>query len=246
MAKRQGSKGGALATSPKRQKLERVDYGVYRNPKGQLTGPGGRVLPNQPSRQPDRMGQSLAEALQSVQGPQPQDQMNQMAQSAGNMDQVFTMAGRQMGGMSNRPTGPVSQEQMAQMMRTVAGQAGAPGQNIDPGFNVSPEQVAGIMNSLSPSEIAQITGMKIDAARPGQPVSVPYPGGTMMNKPMPAPSAADMAAAGFGPSANQGGRYRLSPGVYGTKEQADRAYQQQLMNAASNQFYARTPQVRKG
>lgn len=88
--------------------------------------------------------------------------------------------------------------------------------------------------------------MRIDAARPGQPVSVPYPGGTMMNKPMPAPSAADMAAAGFGPSANQGGRYRLSPGVYGTKEQADRAYQQQLMNAASNQFYARTPQVRKG
>lgn len=236
MAKRQGSKGGALATSPKRQKLERVDYGVYRNSKGQLTGPGGRVLPNQPSRQPDRMGQSLAEALQSVQGPQPENQM----------EQISAMAAQQMGGMSNRPTGPVSQQQMAQMMQTVAGQAGAPGQNIDPGFSVSPEQVAGIMNTLSPSEIAQITGMRIDAARPGQPVSVPYPGGTMMNKPMPAPSAADMAAAGFGPSANQGGRYRLSPGVYGTKEQADRAYQQQLMNAASNQFYARTPQVRKG
>lgn len=244
MAKKQGSKGGALATSPKRQKLERVDYGVYRNPKGQLTGAGGRVLPNQPSRQPDRMGQSLAEALQSVQGPQPQDQMNQMAQSNASIDQIAQMWG-QIGGMSNRPTGPISQEQMAQMMRTVAGQAGAPGQNIDPGFNVSPEQVAGIMNSasqlqtrpLSPSEIAQITGMRIDAARPGQPVSVQYPGGTMMNKPMPALSASDMAAAGFGPSANQRGRYRLSPGVYGTKEQADKAYQQQLMNAATSRFY---------
>ena len=240
MAKKQGSKGGALATSPKRQKLERVDYGVYRNPKGQLTGPGGRVLPNQPSRQPDRMGQSLAEALQSVQGPQPQDQMNQMAQSAGNMDQVAAMAGRQMGGMSNRPTGPVSQEQMAQMMGAVSGQANAPtaadvaafGQG-NPMVSVSTRPTG----PLSPSEIAQITGMRIDAARPGQPVSVPYPGGTMMNKPMPALSASDMAAAGFAPSANQGGRYRLSPGVYGTKEQADKAYQQQLMNAATNRFY---------
>jgi len=235
MAKRQGSKGGALATSPKRQKLERVDYGVYRNPKGQLTGPGGRVLPNQPSREPDRMGQSLAQALQSVQGPQPENQM----------EQISAMAAQQMGGMSNRPTGPISPGQMGQMMNAVAGQANAPTVADVAAFNQGNLSTRPT-GPLSPSEIAQITGMRIDAARPGQPVSVPYPGGTMMNKPMPAPSAADMAAAGFGPSANQGGRYRLSPGVYGTKEQADRAYQQQLMNAARTGFSAAKPQVRKG
>jgi hypothetical protein len=245
MAKKQGSKGGALATSPRRQKLERVDYGVYRNQKGQLTGPGGRVLPNQPSRQPDRMGQSLAEALQSVQGPGPQDQMSQMAQSGASMDQIAQAAGRQMGGMGNRPTGPISPEQMGQMMGVVSGQANAPTAADVAAFgqgNLSTRPTG----PLSPAEIAQITGMKMDAAKPGQPVSVPYPGGTMINKPMPAPSAADMAAAGFGPSANQGGRYRLSPGVYGTKEQADRAYQQQLMNAARTGFSAAKPQVRKG
>ena len=235
MAKRQGSKGGALATSPKRQKLERVDYGVYRNEKGQLTGPGGRVLPNQPSRQPDRMGQSLAQALQSVQGPQPENQM----------EQISAMAAQQMGGMSNRPTGPISPEQMGQIMGAVSGQANAPTVADVAAFNQGNLSTRPT-GPLSPAEMAQISWLQTQAGNPGQPASVPYPGGTMMNKPMPAPSAADMAAAGFGPSANQGGRYRLSPGVYGTKEQADRAYQQQLMNAASNQFYARTPQIRKG
>lgn len=242
MAKKQGSKGGALATSPRRQKLERVDYGVYRNQKGQLTGPGGRVLPNQPSRQPDRMGQSLAEALQSVQGPGPQDQMSQMAQSNASMDQIAQAAGRQMGGMSNRPTGPISPDQMGQMMGAVSGQANAPTAADVAAFgqgNLSTRPTG----PLSPADMAQITQwVQTQPGNTGQPVGVPYPGGMMMNKPMPAPSAADMAAAGFGPSANQGGRYRLSPGVYGTKEQADRAYQQQLMNAATSRFYNRTKQ----
>ena len=53
--------------------------------------------------------------------------------------------------------------------------------------------------------------------------------GQMMNKPVMFDNQA-MAAAGFGQSANQGGKYRLSPGVYGTQEQAQRAYMQQMLN----------------
>jgi hypothetical protein len=32
--------------------LTRLSPGVYRNTQGQLTGPGGRVMPNQPNRNP--------------------------------------------------------------------------------------------------------------------------------------------------------------------------------------------------
>lgn len=51
------------------------------------------------------------------------------------------------------------------------------------------------------------------------------------------------------PSANQGGRYRLSPGVYGTREQAMNQYNQQLQQMGfSNGLnpFLRTTQQRRG
>jgi hypothetical protein len=64
-------------------------------------------------------------------------------------------------------------------------------------------------------------------------------------------------APGFGPnaqpmpqmpqaSANQGGKYRLSPGVYGTREQAMQQYNQQLQQMQQQGFQNAMPQVRKG
>jgi hypothetical protein len=38
----------------------------------------------------------------------------------------------------------------------------------------------------------------------------------------------------YQPSANQGGRFRLSPGVYGTREQAMRQFEQQRQQMAQN------------
>lgn len=51
----------------------------------------------------------------------------------------------------------------------------------------------------------------------------------------------------FQPSANRGGRYRLSPGVYGTREQAERVYnkQQQAMQEAY-ELYGKPADVEQG
>jgi hypothetical protein len=47
-------------------------------------------------------------------------------------------------------------------------------------------------------------------------------------------------------SANQGGQYRLSPGVYGTREQAMQQYNQQLQQMQQQGFQNAMSQVRRG
>lgn len=48
------------------------------------------------------------------------------------------------------------------------------------------------------------------------------------------------------PSANQGGKYRLSPGVYGTREQAMRQYDQQMQEMLQPYRMPSIPQQRRG
>jgi hypothetical protein len=258
MTKKKQSKGGALATSPK-SNLERVSAGVYRNDKGQLTGPGGRVLPNQPSRQPDQMrqaageamgkygaaggqtGQALADALQSMNNP------SAPAQPMGKIDQVANAAMAQNPAFTTRPTGPLTPEQMTNMSRIVSG--------INGPLQVpyTPEQLAQISAHFSPGRSAPafLPGMSAPTEAmlgngqgmvnlPNGQGMVNLPNGQgMVNLPaqMPTPTLEELASSGYGPSANQGGKYRLSPGVYGTQAQAQQAFQRQqaqgMANAAS-------------
>lgn len=48
------------------------------------------------------------------------------------------------------------------------------------------------------------------------------------------------------PSANQGGQYRLSPGVYGTREQAMQQYNQQMQDMMAQYRMPSVPQQRRG
>lgn len=172
MAKSKG-KGGALASSPKRVRLS---PGVYRSESGKLVGAGGRPLPQQPRQElpgfAGAVNQTLANAL-------PQRSPAEAIQAMGQTEQAMDRMAGQMG-MSNRPTGPLTPEQIQAMTGAVSGTM----QNMQ-GY---------------PTKFA----------------------------PMPQATPEQLAAAGFGASANQGGKYRLSPGVYGTQEQAQRAYQQMM------------------
>lgn len=138
-------------------------------------------------------------------------------------------------------------EQMSQQM----GQRPQAGMQVDPGFQIpsnfqtrpnftqpTREQAQALISGyqtypqqLNPQQQQQMTVAAQSLMPQGQSPQAlgQAAAGQMMNKPVMFDNQA-MAAAGFGQSANQGGKYRLSPGVYGTQEQAQRAYMQQMLN----------------
>jgi len=148
-----------------------------------------------------------------------------------------------------------NQEQRDRFMQSqqgMANQLGAQaGIRIDPGFQIpsnfqtrpnytqpTQEQIQALMGGfqtypqqLNPQQQQQMTVAAQSLMPQGQSPQAlgQAAAGQMMNKPVMFDNQA-MAAAGFGRSANQGGKYRLSPGVYGTQEQAQRAYMQQMLN----------------
>lgn len=94
---------GALGRDPK-PKLERLSPGVYRNAKGQLTGPGGRPMPGQ---RPN-MGQTIGNQVGGPGNyPQQVGQMlgNQVGNGAGFPQGVGQSIGNQLGALQGMAPG---------------------------------------------------------------------------------------------------------------------------------------------
>jgi len=235
-------KRGALAKSPD---LKRLSPGVYRSKDGGLASSKGKEYKfSRAQGGGDKLTQAMNTAGQQLQGggqmtaydqavadaaqaagqggmaPLPQgmtpEQVAQMVATTPNGARDYASILEQMYQKMPAPQGPAmqtpfaSQEQRDRFMQSqqaMFNQLGAQGQQ---------QQMTVAAQSLMPQ------GQSPQAL--GQAAA-----GQMMNKPVMFDNQA-MAAAGFGQSANQGGKYRLSPGVYGTQEQAQRAYMQQMLN----------------
>lgn len=97
-------------------------------------------------------------------------------------------------------------------------------------------QVGGTLIGWSPNQptadqLSSLTGMRTPEGQMGQQMP--------MDKMYRWPQAPQMPQ----PSANMGGQYRLSPGVYGTREQAMNQYNQQMQQMYQPMVM---PQVRRG
>lgn len=87
-----------------------------------------------------------------------------------------------------------------------------------PGGEVYGTLIGWNANQPSMNDLAGITGQQIGGYNPS------LNAGPQQNLVLSGPQMPQMPQA----SANQGGKYRLSPGVYGTREQAMRQYEQQM------------------
>ena len=109
------------------------------------------------------------------------------------------------------PKGPAPVEQNPGMA-VAAGQAAA---NYNPYQYAQPQNLGlSQLSNMSGDQIQQYLNQRGQTQQPQQ-----------MQPPQMQPQQMPQ------PSANMGGRYRLSPGVYGTREQAMRQYEQQMQPA---------------
>lgn len=201
-------------TSPPRGS-ERLSPGVYRTPSGGLMSGKGRPLPSTGQQG----GQALAGNLPGAQNPV--NLIGSMPPGT-NINEIIN----RVTGLNNEsnnvfgPKGPAPVEQnpgMAVAAGQVAGQAAA---------NYNPYQYAYAQpQNLGLSQLSNMSGDQLPQylnqmrqAQQAQQMQPPQ----MQPQQMPQPSA------------NMGGRYRLSPGVYGTREQAMRQYEQQMQPAGFN------------
>ena len=132
-------------------------------------------------------------------------------------------------GRSRRDDGrPAINTELSQQVNDLA-------MRYEPGKAPTAEQLSQLMQ--------QFTGQVQDGlGRPSGQTQMPqttYPSwmapGAQGQMPQAAyPSSDAEFQAQFQPSANQGGRFRLSPGVYGTREQAMRQFEQQRQQMAQN------------
>lgn len=114
------------------------------------------------------------------------------------------------------------------------------GPAMDPGFTQFSRE------NMSPDEAARIAGMYAGYGRQNAPASV---GANLAN--MYGKNPNDIQSGMYTvpnmpqmpqPSANNGGQYRLSPGVYGTREQAMNQYNQQMQQATQPFLMQGVPQ----
>jgi hypothetical protein len=120
---------------------------------------------------------------------------------------------------------------------------------LPPGSRSNNAQMDSFFQNLPQGDPAKIAGMVAnDAAFQGNPfANDPSRNMDIVNYPMQIDPGFynPMSQKPFmpQPSANMGGQYRLSPGVYGTREQAMRQYEQQMQQRYQPMTM---PQVRKG
>ena len=250
-------KRGALAKSPD---LKRLSPGVYRSKDGGLASSKGREYKfSRAQGGGDKLTQAMNTAGQQLQGGGQMTAYDQAvadaAQAAGQGGMAPLPQGmtpEQVAQMvATTPNGARDYASILEQMSQQMGQRPQAGIRVDPGFQIpsnfqtrpnytqpTQEQAQALTNAyqtypqqLNPQQQQQMTVAAQSLMPQGQSPQAlgQAAAGQMMNKPVMFDNQA-MAAAGFGQSANQGGKYRLSPGVYGTQEQAQRAYMQQMLN----------------
>ena len=193
-------------TSPPRGS-ERLSPGVYRTPSGGLMSGKGRPLPSTGPQ----VGQRLASNLPGAQNPV--NLIGSMPPGT-NINEVMNAAvtgANNVGSNVFGPKGPAPVEQNPGMA-VAAGQAAA---NYNPYQYAQPQNLGlSQLSNMSGDQIQQYLNQRGQTQQPPQ-----------MQPPQMQPQQMPQ------PSANMGGRYRLSPGVYGTREQAMRQYEQQMQPA---------------
>lgn len=222
-----GKLKGALARDPN---MQRLSPGVYRNSQGQLVNSAGRTMrratPRPQQQQAERQDNSWAYQPYVPQQGQDGNQFGQavgelMGQYPGGRPSPFEIRNPMTGEMVNLPN-PMP---------------------IDPEFNMTPGSIVnypGQLNGRNPAEIAGAVAGQA-AGMPGNPVTI---GGQVGNSAIRLPQMSQMPQMPQ-PSANNGGRYRLSPGVYGTREQAMRQYQDAMQQAVGQSAPQAMPMQRR-
>lgn len=208
-------------TSPPRGS-ERLSPGVYRTPSGGLMSGKGRPLPSTGQQG----GQALAGNLPGAQNPV--NLIGSMPPGTNINEIINRVTG--LNNDSNNVFGPKGPAPV-DMQRPFMNQPAFPQQN--PGMAVAAGQATPNNNpyqqsqpqNLGLSQLSNMSGDQIQQylnqrGQTQQPQQMQPP--QMQPQQMPQPSA------------NMGGRYRLSPGVYGTREQAMRQYEQQMQPAGFN------------
>lgn len=220
-----GGEGGdaakAAARLARRTPTERLSPGVYRSASGDLVTQSGKPIRRQPQAP---MAQQVAGMQQGMGGPIASGTQNGMAQQ---------IAGQQVS----------QQEQEAMRAAYLASGMGGGMQNQP--LQMTPEQ--------SRAAIEAISGMgKTPPGWPGGQINDmmlrrPQYDPSLNQGPMQSwtyrnPNMPQMPQA----SANMGGQYRLSPGVYGTREQAMNQYNQQMQDMMAQYRMPSVPQQRRG
>lgn len=209
-----------------RTATERLSPGVYRSKGGGLVSQQGERIRRQPGASVNpwaAQGEALYGAM-----PSPEQIGGAAGMMPGQAGQVGQAAGslyEQLGGGRTRTLSP--EERLARGI-----DPRDPNQYfVDEQGNVGGTLIGWSPNQPSMNDLASITGQQGGQLFDNQM-------GTLQGMPQ-MPQA----------SANQGGKYRLSPGVYGTREQAMNQYNQQLQQMGfSNGLnpFLRTTQQRKG
>ena len=144
---------------------------------------------------------------------------------------LVTQGGRP---IRRQPQAPMGAPEMGQQFGQMPGQAERLGAQIGTGQQIGTLAMEDKMYRMTPEESGNFF------ARMGiNPEQIQNGFG---NSPMQNPWAPQMPQ----PSANMGGQYRLSPGVYGSREQAMQQYNQQMQDMMAQYRMPSVPQQRRG
>jgi len=201
-----------MGRTPREKPMERLSPGVYRGSSGGLVGQGGRPIQRPP------------QAPQRPQMPTP------MQYQPGQVGQAVADQANKPFDMSQYNPEQIQAQDMARQLEIRAG--GQPGQ-IESGMYWNPNFNPGSIGKTPPGwSGGQINNMMVRTPSSyfGSQVNDMMWRGQMPQGMPQMPQA----------SANMGGQYRLSPGMYGSREQAMQQYNQEMQ-----QMYQGVPQQRK-
>lgn len=168
------------------------------------------------------------------QGGRPIQRQPQAPMSAPKMGQQFGQMPGQAEGLGQQLGQAANAANMGQQFGQMPGQAERLGAQIGTGQQFGTLAMQDKMYRMTPEESGNFFARM--GMNPGQIQN------GFGNSPMQNPWAAQMPQ----PSANMGGQYRLSPGMYGSREQAMRQYDQQMRDAVQPYLMSGVPQQRKG
>ncbi len=219
----QGKKiAGALAKDVKEKSMKRLSPGVYRGEKGGLVSAKGRAisrstaLPGPTNNQP-----GIANLIYSQPGSLDDMQRWAAAVAYKNMPEGGYQT-TPMVGVLRTPPAPDMNSQMAAQQTM----QGAPAGIERLPYKMIPAEYRDAMQTLQAPQQPMNPMYGAPEAMPIMTNRGPQPWSNMPQ-----------------PSANQGGQYRLSPGVYGTREQAMNQYNQQMQERLEQNYQnmARSP-----
>ena len=190
---------GALARPPKEKVGERLSAGVYRGDKGSLVNKSGRVIPRGQPSNPQMPPPSAYNNLPGYRGME--------------------------GQMNSNPWEGIMGKGPAMDPGYNQGGIGAPNEaaNLAGMYAANPNDIqSGMLQVPGGRPLPTAIANMIAGQRPQYDSSLNQ--GPMQNYIYRYPPTPQMPQ----PSANNGGQYRLSPGVYGTQQQAMNQYNQQM------------------